>query len=666
MHPLLARQLKRTLNLSANDLRSLPEKWQQFVKVVGEAYAADAADRELIERSMELASQELGERNATLLEKNKELQQAQEQLRSWNEDLERRVAERTGALRHAMEQAEAANRAKSAFLANMSHEIRTPMTAILGYADMLLSPQLESRAQQIECIQTIRQQGEHLLAILNDILDLSKIEANKLSIERISASPCQIVSEAVSLMRVRAIEKKLTLEVSYLGPVPQTINTDPTRLRQILLNVIGNAIKFTEKGGVHVVVNFEDGKPVAAGDGSNVGEPTLCVDVVDSGIGMTDEQAKNLFKPFVQSDNSMTRRYGGTGLGLSICKRLAQMLGGDITVRSRAGFGSRFMLRISVGDVSQETMIFPVREAVGGLIATTAQAASQPSAPAETPLTSGELPSSSNTSTGPGTAVGGRVLVVDDGLHNQRVFRYYLEAERFTVTVTDNGRSACDLALEADASGKRFDVILMDMQMPHMDGYTAASLLRDKGCRTPIIAVTAHAMSGDREKCLAAGCTEYLSKPIDQRDLIKTVRAQLAPAQTTTDKTTTTATVPPAAQATDRAAEKPGADESSIRSTIDDPGLAQFLPSFIEELPRLVNQLRVFTEAGEVDHLAPVLHTLSGTAGMYGFPQISELARAAQRKLVEMGTVEAVADEVRELVRLLCRVEGVDRTKLVA
>jgi signal transduction histidine kinase len=215
-----------------------------------------------------------------------------------------------------VEQAKAASRAKSEFLANMSHEIRTPMSAILGYADMLLDNG-EFLGEQMEWIQTIRHQGEHLLTILNDILDLSKIEANKLQIEVISCSPCQIVNEAVSLMRVRAREKNLHCEINYLGPIPQTIKSDPTRLRQILLNLIGNSVKFTETGGVQVAVSMDTESPV---------DPRLRIDVIDSGIGMSATQIESLFQPFAQGDSSTTRKFGGTGLGLSICKRLAPAL----------------------------------------------------------------------------------------------------------------------------------------------------------------------------------------------------------------------------------------------------------------------------------------------------------------------------------------------------
>ena len=306
MHPLLSRQLRRTVGEQFTSTESLPSPWREFVKVVGEAYEAADADRELVESSMEIASQELFERNGELTRKHERLEAVEQQLRQSHDELEQRVNSRTIQLQAALEQAETANRAKSSFLANMSHEIRTPMTAIMGYADMLLTIGQDA-SERLECVQTIRQQGEHLLSVLNDILDLSKIEANKLDVERLTCDPVQIIADAVSLMRVRAIEKKLYCEVRYNGPMPASIETDPTRLRQILLNLLGNAIKFTATGGVQINVSVTPGTEGAAA--------ALRIEVVDTGIGMSDEQIRGLFVPFGQADESMTRRFRRHGSG---------------------------------------------------------------------------------------------------------------------------------------------------------------------------------------------------------------------------------------------------------------------------------------------------------------------------------------------------------------
>ncbi len=505
MHSLLAKQLKRAIGDKAGgESASFPPPWDRFLSMVEEAYVAFGVDRDIVERSMQLASEELEERNRQLLLKNQELLKVEQDLRKSHEDLERRVMERTAAMRAMVDQAKAASRAKSEFLANMSHEIRTPMSAILGYADILLDNG-EFTSEQMEWIQTIRHQGEHLLTILNDILDLSKIEANKLQIEVISCSPCQIVNEAVSLMRVRAREKKLHCEINYLGPIPQTIKSDPTRLRQILLNLIGNSVKFTETGGVQVAVSMDTESPT---------DPRLRIDVIDSGIGMSAPQIEGLFQPFAQGDSSTTRKFGGTGLGLSICKRLAQMLGGDIRVNSRPGFGSRFIVTVGVGDLQGVLMTVNPQEATPQSQFATMRAEERASA------------SAGNSSDG--ARLKGRILLAEDGIHNQRVICYFLESAGLEVVVADNGRLACERALEAKNAGTPYDVILMDMQMPELDGYGATAMLRNEGYARPIIAVTAHAMAGDREKCIAAGCNDHLTKPVDRNHLLAIVEAAMS------------------------------------------------------------------------------------------------------------------------------------------
>jgi PAS domain S-box-containing protein len=401
-------------------------------------------------------------------------------------------------LARAREAADAANRAKSEFLANMSHEIRTPMTAILGFADLLLDP-LANAAHYREHIDTIKRNGEHLLAIINDILDLSKIEAGKMTVEHIAMSPSQILLEVESLMRVRAKERGIAFEIEQETAIPESILSDPLRLKQILVNLVGNALKFTDRGGVTVRVGLDEN----ASGGS-----MLRFEVSDTGIGMTPEQVAGLFRAFHQADASTTRRFGGTGLGLRISKSLAQLLGGDIAVASDEGRGSSFTLTIATGAIAGAAMLAP-----GSL---------QIHAPRAPEVSTSERP-----------LAGVRIFFAEDGPDNQRLIAFHLRKAGAEVRIFDNGLLAL-LALTAGghansplAASPECDIVLTDMQMPEMDGYTLARALRSKGWSRPIIALTAHAMTGDAERCIDAGCDAYATKPIERQTLIDVCRSAM-------------------------------------------------------------------------------------------------------------------------------------------
>jgi PAS domain S-box-containing protein len=383
----------------------------------------------------------------------------------------RMLAANNAELARARDLAENASRSKSEFLANMSHEIRTPMTAILGYADLLLEAS-QTEAERLNCVQTIRRNGEHLLTIINDILDISKIEAGRMSVEDIPVDPRQIAEDVFSLLHVRAVQKNIEFKHHVDPDVPARLRSDPLRLRQILLNLVSNAIKFTERGSVNLRLSFD---PAAN---------TVRASIVDTGIGLTPDQLARLFNPFTQADSSMTRRFGGTGLGLSISKRLAELLGGSLQVESTPNRGSTF------------TLTLPARAV-----------AHQPDAPTAAP----------DLALGPRPLAGRRILLAEDGIDNQRLISLLLQKAGAEVVVVGTGRIAVDTVEEEPS---RFDLVLMDMQMPELDGYSATAHLRRAGCDLPIIALTAHAMAEDRDRCIAAGCDEYATKPIDRAALI--------------------------------------------------------------------------------------------------------------------------------------------------
>ncbi len=397
-------------------------------------------------------------------------------------------------LKSATKAAQAASQAKSDFLANMSHEIRTPMTAILGYADLLFDDSLPLDQRQ-EYLGTMRRNGEHLLGIINDILDISKIEAGKMTVEQIECAPAQLVADVGELFRARALEKGLTLEVKQLTQVPAKIKSDPTRLRQVLINLVGNAVKFTQTGSVRLELSAEAGE-----------SPMVRVDVIDTGIGLTTEQVNRLFQPFSQSDTSMSRKYGGTGLGLAICKKLAELLGGGVEVVSKPGAGSTFSVRVPAVEIPVEPR------------------ADQPAI--TDPAQALQMPAASKPQPAP-EKLHARILLAEDGPDNQRLISFHLKRAGAHVEIAENGRVAIDKFHAALGAGTPFDLIFMDMQMPELDGYEASARLRALGVRTPIIALTAHAMPEDRAKCLAAGCDDYTTKPID-RAVLLTIAAKWA------------------------------------------------------------------------------------------------------------------------------------------
>lgn len=499
-----------------------------------------------------------------------QIRDTQIELKGFKEHLEEKVETRTRALEEmnqqlalAITQAEQANQLKSRFLANMSHEIRTPLTAIMGFTEQLLQTPADANKEQY--LATILRNSRHLLELINNILDLSKIEAEKLAVDKTKLSLVSLIHDIDAIVAPMAAEKLLKFDIFYEFPLPKYLYSDVTRLKQILLNVCSNAVKFTEMGNISLNIAFE---PISG---------AFQFTVRDTGIGMSANELERVFKPFEQADSSTTRRFGGTGLGLCISKNLAQLLGGDVTVKSQQGIGSEFIVKIAGHFDNKPYELLSTIEP------------EQPSLDVSSELNAIKLDA--------------RILLAEDNVDNQALIKLLLGAWGLTPDVVNNGAEAVEAALVND-----YHLILMDMQMPVMGGLEATQMLRHAAYDGPIVALTANVMKQDIDTYLNAGCDATLAKPIDKR-MLGEMLVQFLQLQENM--------------------------ESRWDALLQSEKFKQISQNYLSKLPEQQELLKQYYDAQEWESLRALAHSIKGSSGCFGFMNIHEAAGQLEQALKE-------------------------------
>jgi signal transduction histidine kinase/ActR/RegA family two-component response regulator len=491
------------MNDSINKLETLTGRCELLAAKIANGVTSDESTSPLVVEVREtlseirLATENARQEYQQVVDRGRKLAEAQAEAIVRSAEMIHELEKTRLSLNRARSEAELANRAKSEFLANTSHEIRTPLNGILGFASLLRRDQDCTIDERNEYLDIILSSGQHLLGIINEILDVSKIESGQIEVERVPTNLTRIVNDVVALMRSKAVEQRNSLSATFSHNFPASISTDPVRVRQILLNLVGNATKFTSDGNVRIHCELvERSSQTRSVPGKS--RYLLACHVADNGIGIPAEQQQAVFEPFVQADGSITRRFGGTGLGLTLSRSLAELLGGTVTLTSEAEVGSTFTLLLAVDSLDLKEVDHTAPTASSSPRQTSAQAA------ADEPFLNIR-----------------QVLVVDDAETNRRYAKLLLTRAGHSVLEAENGQKAIEIVRK-----QKIDLILMDLQMPVMNGFDATRQIRVEGFAGPIVALTADAYDSSRTQCLEAGCDVWLTKPLSPDSLFAEIARQ--------------------------------------------------------------------------------------------------------------------------------------------